>query len=77
MTPLARAISSHLLGGSFPTGWGPVNDRLLSTFQDIKDIVFFFFFLGGECDPHSESGPAAGAFNSLPAPGAGVSGLIG
>lgn len=42
MTPLARAISSHLLGGSFPTGWGPVNDRLLSTFQDIKDIVFFF-----------------------------------
>lgn len=74
MPPLARAISSQLLGGSFSTGWGPVNDRLLSTFQDIKDI---FSPLGGECDPHSESKSAAGGFNSLPPPGAGVSGLIG
>lgn len=74
MPPLARAISSQLLGGGFPTGWGPVNDRLLSAFQDITD---FFFPLGGECDPCSESRSAAGGFNSLSPPGAGMSGLIG
>lgn len=52
-----------------------VSDRLLSTFQDIKDIVFS---LDGDCDWLTQwSGSIAGGFNSLPPPGAGMAGLMG